>query len=401
LRADSQRVDLAPPSFSNPTSVTNPLFPASQQHSVVLLGSVDGEAFRAEVTLLPTLKTIALDGQPVQTLESQYVAFVDGRLHEVALDWYGQDDNGSVWYFGEDVFNYEDGALADTSGTWLAGRDGPVAMIMPANPQVGAVYRPEHIPGLVFEEVTVQSIGVTVNGPYGPVAGAIVVEELHLEGTTEDKTFAPGYGEFFTGGGGDSEALALAIPTDASDAALPAELATLKTGADDVFDAAEEEDWDAASTALDAMQAAWAAYRATGVSPLLEAQLVDALESLEDEIDAEDAVEARQAAIEAARASLDFHLRHVPPADVDRARFELWARQILIDAEEEDLGAISGDVITLEWTLARFAHTLSSADRNAIEARLEDLRSALEAEDIAAVTEAAEALRDILEAIGG
>jgi hypothetical protein len=395
---ESERVDLTPPVFSNPTSVTNPLFPVSQQHSVVLLGMVDGEPFKAEVTLLATPKTITVNGQPVQTLESQYVAFLDGRLQEVALDWYGQDDTGAVWYFGEDVFNYEEGILADTGGTWLGGTDGPVAMIMPANPQVGDVYRPENIPGLVFEEVTVQEIGLTVEGPYGPVAGAIVVEELHLEGSgaIEDKTFAPGYGEFFTGADGDVEALALAVPTDALSTPLPAELQTLATGADDIFDAAEAEDWDAASTALASMTTAWETYRATGVSALLEEQLDDALRGLGDEIDNEDPVEARNAAIQVARATLDFHLRHRPPTDVDRARFRLWVQQILVDAEDDDLEGVSGDVTTLDWVLARFAHTLSSADASAIAALLDDLEAAIAAEDLEAATAAAEELLDTL-----
>ena len=39
---ESERVDLNLPSFSNPTDVTNPLFPVSRQESVLLLGHVDG-----------------------------------------------------------------------------------------------------------------------------------------------------------------------------------------------------------------------------------------------------------------------------------------------------------------------------------------------------------------------
>ena len=35
-------------------------------------------------------------------------------------------------------------------------------MIMPADPQVGDVYRPENMPGFVFEEVVVTAVGVTV-----------------------------------------------------------------------------------------------------------------------------------------------------------------------------------------------------------------------------------------------
>ena len=97
----------------------------SKQKSVLLLGRVDGEPFRTEVTLLPeTHRRVA---RPlVETLVSQYVAFLDGRIHEVAYDLYAQDDGGAVWYFGEDVFNFGfDSVITDTPcSTWLAGQDG-------------------------------------------------------------------------------------------------------------------------------------------------------------------------------------------------------------------------------------------------------------------------------------
>lgn len=216
IAPQSARVDLARPSFSNPTSVTNPLFPVSAVGRVVLLGNVDGAPFRVETTLLSETRSIDVNGARVETLTSQYVAWVDRRLHEVALDWYAQDNGGAVWYFGEDVFNYEDGVVADTDGTWLGGREGPAAMIMPANPQVGQVWRSENVCGVVFEEVTMKTAAVTVPGPRGQVTGAIVTEELHMDNTRENKIFAPGYGEFSTGNpGGDLEAVALAVPTDA------------------------------------------------------------------------------------------------------------------------------------------------------------------------------------------
>ena len=142
-------------------------------------------------------------------------------MHEVAYDYYAQADDGSVWYFGEDVFNFADGAIVDTHGTWIAGTDGPAAMIMPADPQVGDVYRPENIPGLVFEEVVVKAVDERLDGPFGPIEGGLLVEELHMDGTREDKCFAPGYGEFYTASDSDVEALALAVPTDASRCADP------------------------------------------------------------------------------------------------------------------------------------------------------------------------------------
>ena len=49
----------------------------------------------------------------------------------------------------------------------------------------------------------------------------MIITELHMDGSLEDKTFAPGYGEFYTSGGGDTEALALAVPTDAAREPLP------------------------------------------------------------------------------------------------------------------------------------------------------------------------------------
>ncbi len=165
------------------------------------------------------------NGKCVRTLVSQYVAYLDGRIEEVALDFYAQADDGSVWYFGEDVYNYAEGVIRDTSGTWLAGKEGPAAMIMPAVPKVGEVHRPENIPGLVFEEVAVKAVDKTMAaGPRGAVRGALVGRELHDDGTFSDKVFAPGYGEFFTAHEGDVEALALAVPTAAL-AGAPAERA--------------------------------------------------------------------------------------------------------------------------------------------------------------------------------
>src|SRR5215218_2140396 len=313
----SERVDLSMPTFSDPTNVTNPLFPVSKQESVLMLGHVDGKPFRTEVTLLPETRIIEWQGQQVETLVSQYVAYLDGRIHEVAYDLYAQADDGSVWYFGEDVFNFEDGAIVDTHGTWIAGKDGPAAMIMPADPKVGDVYRPENIPGFVFEEVTVKSVDKRLEGPLGPIDGGLVIEEFHMDGTTEDKSFAPGYGEFYTAGGGDVEALALAVPTDARSGPLPAELETLSNVPLGVFGAARYRDWNAASATLEKMNAAWAKYSKGEVPRLVEPRMTEALATLTDAVEARDAGLARQAAIDAAQVSLDLHLLYRPATEVD------------------------------------------------------------------------------------
>jgi hypothetical protein len=176
----SERVDLVAPPFSNSTNVTDPLFPISDLHSAILNGKVDRKPFKVETTLLPETRIIDwIEGQ-CAAIVSQYVAYLNGRIEEVALDFYAQADDGSVWYFVEDVFNYSDGAVADLEGTWLAGKEGPAAMIMPADPTVGNAFLPENIPGLVFEEVTVRVVDETVPGPHGPM-GAVLVDEMSLE----------------------------------------------------------------------------------------------------------------------------------------------------------------------------------------------------------------------------
>ncbi|HLM65224.1 MAG TPA: hypothetical protein VK306_13060 [Acidimicrobiales bacterium] len=391
-------MDLGEPSFSDPTTIDNPLFPITDLHSALLLGNDGGHPLRIETVLLPESKVIEVDGQRVETRTSQFVAYLDGRIHEVALDWYAQDDDGAVWYFGEDVANYEEGVVADTEGSWVAGEDGPPGMIMPAHPRVGDAYRTENIPGSVFEEVVVKTVDVTVDGPRGPVAGAMVGTENHLlEGHYEDKTFAPGYGEFRSGVGGNLEALAVAVPTDAVHGGVPAELQTISDGADDIFEAADAGNWNDAAASLRAMNGAWAAHQANGrMPPLLAVRMSTALDALAGDpllpaVEAHNAEGSRNAALDVAQANLDLQLQYRPTTDIDVARLQLWARQLVVDARsgEPDPGNVAGDVSSLGWVWDRIAQTVDDSTADDVDARLDDLRSAADDEDLAAAARAA------------
>ena len=398
IAAKSERVDLVAPRFSNPTHVTNPLFPIARLHSAILNGQVDGKPFRTETTLLPQTRIMEwTHRQCVEVLVSQYVAYSDGRIEEVALDLYAQDDQGSVWYFGEDVFNYQDGVIADTGGTWFAGQDGPAALIMPANPKPGDVYRPENIAGLVFEEVTVKAVGQTVDGPRGPVRGAIVVEELHDDGSTERKEFAPGYGEFFTGSGPDVEALALAVPTDARRGREPAALTTFAASANRAYELALAGDWKRARAVVTKMTEAWQAYRRTGsVPPRLDKPTGTALAGLARSISGRSAVKAAHAALQTTQVGLDLQLQYRPVAEIDLRRFELWLRQVVVDARRGDPSAVAGDIATLEWIRDRIAPRLDKVGVARVDTLLRELRSNAADGDLAATSETAVALRRAL-----
>jgi len=77
---------------------------------------------------------------------------VDGKLHEATDDWYAQAEDGTVWYFGEEVKNYETFAgdrprapeLVSIDGSFKAGRelDKP-GIIFLNSPSKGDVYLEE------------------------------------------------------------------------------------------------------------------------------------------------------------------------------------------------------------------------------------------------------------------
>jgi hypothetical protein len=390
-------VDIEAPTFSNPTEITNPLFPISELHSVIFSGAVEGKPFHTETTLLPQTRMIEWsEDQWTEALFSQYMAFIDGRVEEVALDFYAQADDGSVWYLGEDVFDYSNrnGLVDGTAGTWLAGKDGPPGMIMPADPRVGDAHRPENIPGLAFEEVVIKRINETVDGPSGPVEGAIVAGELHDDGSYSDKVFAPRYGEFYTAHRGEVEPMALAVPTDALDGWPPPELEALSAAAEDLLAPALAGDWRSATAAESAAQRAWTGYQQDRVPPRIATEMDRALQNLAAGIDARDRAHTGISAIDVAQSTLDLELRHRPPAEVDRERFELWARQISVDAAAGDLGGVNSDVMTMDWVLDRFAHTIEPADLTTIAVHMEALRDAVVEVDLkAAADEAPRILR--------
>jgi len=398
---DSQRVDLLMPTFSDPTTVDNPLFPVSQQASVVFVGHVDGKPFRTEVTLLPYTRTVDWSGVQIPCLVSQYTAYLDGRLQEVAYDLYAQAADGSVWYFGEDVVDVAHGDIVTKEGTWLAGKDGPAQMIMPGDPQVGDVFRTENIPGVAFEQVTVKDVGKTLDGPFGPIPGGMVGQELHMDGSTEDKLFAPGYGEFFTGGGGDVEALALAVPTDASTAPLPPALETMRTDADALDVAAASDDWKTADATLREMQRAHASLTPDEVPVLIGPWLDRAMGSLATAVRAHDAGRARQASIDTEQRVLDVELRYRPPTEINVDRMDLWAAQLQADAANRDVEAVNGDVFSLFYIRDRIVESLSPEVRTEVNTQVGHVQVAGPDGDLARATKAATALRAALGTITG
>jgi hypothetical protein len=383
----SGRVDVTRPTFSHPTKITNPLFPISALHSVVLLGKVEGKPFRSETTLIPGTHTATVDGKPVQVLISQYTAYLGGRIDEVAVDRYAQADDGSVWYFGEDVFDYRNGAAAVTEGTWLAGRDGPPAMIMPARPQVSDVFRAENITGVVFEEITVKAVDRQVKGPSGPVNGAVTMQELHLDGSVSDKIFAPGYGEFDTSSNGETEALALAVPADHIDGPMPPELRLMSTSAWGILENARLADWEAAAPTLVRLDGLWKTLAAKNYPPGVAARITQSLQTLNGAVTTKNTAGTSQAAVDLGQSALDLELLYRGDVEVDR--FHQHTQQLRVHAAARDLAGVTGEVAALEWVRDRLASGISETQRGELDADLRALRTAASAGNVAATADIA------------
>jgi hypothetical protein len=93
-------------------------------------------------------------------------AYTNGKLSEHTLDWYGQEQQGNVWYFGEQTETLPD---HDTSGSWESGKNGAVpGIVIEGNPQPGDNYMQEYAPKSETEDFA-QVIGFVdrVKVPYG------------------------------------------------------------------------------------------------------------------------------------------------------------------------------------------------------------------------------------------
>jgi hypothetical protein len=143
-----------------------------------------------------TKKTKTILGVVTTVVHDQ--AFLNGELIEDTFDWFAQDTDGNVWYFGEDSKEIQDGQVVSTAGSWEAGVDGAQpGIIMLANPTVGTKYQQEFAEDVAEDMAKVLSLSETVEVPYGMFVECLqTMEWTPLEpGAREFKFYAPGVGQ--------------------------------------------------------------------------------------------------------------------------------------------------------------------------------------------------------------
>jgi hypothetical protein len=126
------------------------------------------------------------------------IAKEDGEVIEDTRDFYAQDVNGTVWYFGESTTEFEGGDPVSLAGSFAAGIDGAKpGIIMEAMPQGGDVYRQEFALGEAEDLAEVLKLTGSAHVPGASCEGDCLVTRdfTPLEpGVEEHKYYAPGVG---------------------------------------------------------------------------------------------------------------------------------------------------------------------------------------------------------------
>jgi hypothetical protein len=123
--------------------------------------------------------------------------WLDGQLIEDTKDWYAQDKNGDVWYFGEDTKELVNNLVVSTKGSWKAGVNGAKpGIIMKANPQPGDTYRQEYYEGEAEDKSDILALGETVTLSFRKFTGCVkTLDYTPLEpDIKENKYYCPGAG---------------------------------------------------------------------------------------------------------------------------------------------------------------------------------------------------------------
>jgi hypothetical protein len=175
--------------------VTNSFFPLTP-------GTVDYYEGQADDAAQTDSAEVLSDKKTILGIEATIVhdrVYTDGVLTEDTFDWYGQDQDGNVWYLGEDTKELENGQVVSTEGSWEAGvNNAQAGIIMWADPaaHVGNRYRQEFARGVAEDLGKVVAVNQTVDIAFGTLTGCVKTEDTSaLEpGVLENKYYCPQIG---------------------------------------------------------------------------------------------------------------------------------------------------------------------------------------------------------------
>jgi len=191
--ASGDAVRALSPKFSHPAEITNPYLPLALLKQDIL----QNKSERVERTTRPEVHmTFLVGGQTVEALAVEDREFnAAGELIEATLDYFAQDEDGNVYYMGEDVDEYKNGKVFGHSGAWLYGKGTQkLGLLMPVHPKIGDQFKSEDAAPITWETDEVVSLLETATVPAGTFNNCLKIKETASDGDTEYKLYAPGVG---------------------------------------------------------------------------------------------------------------------------------------------------------------------------------------------------------------
>lgn len=133
----------------------------------------EGKIAENIITVLAETKTI----MGVGCIVVHDKTLLDGKLVEDTYDWFAQDKQGNVWFFGEAIEERRADGTTSTEESWQAGVDGAwPGIAMPARPKPGMPYRQEYVKEAA-EMAQIIALGESVTVPAGTYADCVKTKE--------------------------------------------------------------------------------------------------------------------------------------------------------------------------------------------------------------------------------
>lgn len=188
-----------PADFSKSTMIDNEWMPMQPGSKWVFEGSTneDGEEISRHIEFIITDLTKVVEGVP--TVVAWITDFANGELVESEIAFYAQDNDGTVWYFGEYPEEYEGGEFI-AAKPWIAGiMEAHAGTKMRADPQTDtSSYFQGWGPAVDWSDFArVEKVGQEVCVPFACYKDVMVIHESSLgeTGAAQIKSYARGVGD--------------------------------------------------------------------------------------------------------------------------------------------------------------------------------------------------------------
>ena len=190
IGAERYQPQIDPSSFQS--KVDNPYFPLVPGTRFKYIETAGGETNDRETTVTSQTKMI----MGVKCIVVHDLVTAKGKVKEDTYDWYAQDKQGTVWYFGEAAQEFKPGGRVSREGSWEGGVQGALpGIIMPGEAKPGKPYRQQYYANWAEDMGQIVALGETVTVPAGTFTNCLRTKEWSLlESGGEKKWYAPGIG---------------------------------------------------------------------------------------------------------------------------------------------------------------------------------------------------------------